>query len=237
MDISNIMDGYVDEYRGEKQVFRKDIVSVKFHPTVVEVRTAAFSNCRRLTKIVLNEGLMKIGNKAFDACISLQSIVLPSALIEIGDFAFQYCLNLREVVILGERIQVGKCPFNGCDALERIEYPILSARLENIIQTSHYPEVENNIDEIRGVIEREDSELYVYDAAMHDTDDWNTIKASLDQIVSWIRYYEIKEATSLFELALWKARIDQVDDSNPINREACQMEVPGPIKETILQYL
>lgn len=189
MDIGNIMNGYVEEYRGEEQVLLKDIVNVRFHPSVVEVRTAAFSNCRRLKKIVLNEGLKKIGNKAFEACLSLQSITLPSTLTEIGDFAFQYCLNLREVVILGERIQVGKCPFNGCDALERIEYPILSARLENIIRTRHWQEVENNIDEIRGVIEREDSELYVFDAAMHDTDDWNTIKASLDQIVSWIRYY------------------------------------------------
>ena len=197
----------------------------------------AFSGCLLLDSITIPYTVTKIGDRAFDACISLQSITLPSSLIEIGDYAFGYCVNLREVVILGERIQIGKCPFNCCGDLERIKYPILSARLENIIRTRHWPEVENNIDAIRGIMERRGSELYIPAAANHDTDDWNIIKASLDQIVSWIRYYEIKEATSLFELALWKARIDKVDDSNPINREACRMEVPGPIKETILQYL
>ena len=60
---------------------------------------------------------------------------------------------------------------------------------------------------------------------------------SLNRIIGRIRHYEIKEATTLFELALWKANIDQVDDTNPANREACRIEVPGPVRVTILQYL
>jgi len=59
----------------------------------------------------------------------------------------------------------------------------------------------------------------------------------LDEIVSLIVYYEMKEATTLFELALWKARIDQTDMSNPADRTASRIEVPGPVKDTILQYL
>ena len=46
----------------------------------------------------------------------------------------------------------------------------------------------------------------------------------------------MKEATTLFELALWKARIDQADDANG-NRNAHRIEVPGPVKDAILQYL
>ena len=42
----------------------------------------------------------------------------------------------------------------------------------------------------------------------------------------------------LFELALWKAKIDQVDDVDEItSRDAYRIEVPGPVKDTILQYL
>jgi len=52
-----------------------------------------------------------------------------------------------------------------------------------------------------------------------------------------IVYYEMKEAATLFELALWKARIDQADMSNPADRMASRIEVPGPVKGTILQYL
>ena len=66
---------------------------------------------------------------------------------------------------------------------------------------------------------------------------WNAVKQSLVQIVRWIRYYEVKETTTLFVLALWKAKIDQVDDIDHTNREACRIEVPGPVRVTILQYL
>ena len=46
---------------------------------------------------------------------------------------------------------------------------------------------------------------------------------------------KLKEATSLFELALWKCKIDQTGAD--VDREACRVEVPGPVKDTIIQYL
>ena len=96
----------------------------------------------------------------------------------------------------------------------------------------------NEIDAIRGdMIVRRGSELFIQGAVLRGGSNWNTIKASLDQIISWIRFYEIKEETTLFELALWKTRLDQADEATDINREAYRIEVPGPVKETILQYL
>ena len=62
-------------------------------------------------------------------------------------------------------------------------------------------------------------------------------KEKLAKIKGLIRYYEIKEATVIFELALWKVKMGQVEEANNINREACRIEVPGPVKNTILQYL
>ena len=52
-----------------------------------------------------------------------------------------------------------------------------------------------------------------------------------------ISYYEIKEATSILELALWKFKLGQVDEANPIPRKKCCMDVPGPVKDIILTYL
>ena len=60
-------------------------------------------------------------------------------------------------------------------------------------------------------------------------------KEKLAKVEGLITYYEIKEATS-FELALWKVRLGQVEDANG-NRNAHRVEVPGPVKDTILQYL
>lgn len=63
------------------------------------------------------------------------------------------------------------------------------------------------------------------------------IKEDLDKIVRLIAYYEIKEATSTFELALWKLRLDQVGNASAGNRKHFHMDVPGPVKDAILQYL
>ena len=67
---------------------------------------------------------------------------------------------------------------------------------------------------------------------------WNRVRESLAKIVRLISYYEIKERTSIFELALWKFKLDQVvDRANPIQRKKCRIDVPGPVKDIILQYL
>ena len=63
------------------------------------------------------------------------------------------------------------------------------------------------------------------------------MRSSLDKIVDLIVYYEMKEATIIVELALWKAKIDQTDENNPADRDVCRIEVPGPVKDAILQYL
>ena len=65
--------------------------------------------------------------------------------------------------------------------------------------------------------------------------DWVTIKSKLDMVVDLIACYEKKEATTLLQLAFWKANMNQADD--PINREAHRIEVPGPAKGTIMQFL
>ena len=191
-------------------------------------------NCNRLREVELG-GIQKIEPSAFESCSSLQRITLPSTIIEIGNYAFQSCFNLREVGLHESIETIGRFAFKGCSALERFTFPSISTRLNNIMQSGNYPIIEAKIDEVRGVVERRGSVLFVLAAAMNRGRNWDTIKASLDQIVCWIRYHEIKEATTLFELALWKAKINQ--EEHPINREACRIEVPGPVKDVILQYL
>ena len=82
---------------------------------------------------------------------------------------------------------------------------------------------------------------------------WGSVQHRLRRIVSWIKYYELREATTLFELAFWKAKmdqqveeddsrdrkkakIDQVGDTNH-DRGSFRVDVPGPVKDAILQYL
>ena len=278
---------YVFEYKGNGQKAPRDVVNVRFHPSVIEVDDDAFLGCEKLETVTFNKGLKKIGDRSFTICTSLGSITLPSTLIdihtgafygcsglkdvvlneglkqiaqggfykctslervtfpstfeEIGKYAFSGCSNLREI-LLNEGLQkIGKGAFRNCPSLERFKLHSISTRLYNIIQTRHYPSVEAKIDEFCGcgvAVERRGSELFVTVAVMTIDGNWNKIRARLDQIVDWIRYYEVKEVTTLFELALWKAKIDQLgEDDDATSREACRIDVPGPVKDTILQYL
>jgi len=221
------------------------LLSITLPSTLTDTGITVFAHCINLKQVLLKEGLQTINLCAFYECESLERISLPSTLDEIGYFAFRGCTNLRVVEFHGIVQKIGEDAFTRCQSLEKFTTPSLSSRLENIIQTGHWSEVEDKIDEIRGLVQRRGSEIFISAADMSlatstlatSDNNWDTIKASLDQITSWIRYYEIKEATTTLELALWKFKINQADDADDINRGACCIDVPGPVKGTILQYL
>ena len=184
----------------------------------------------------MNNGLQKIGDCAFYNCASLKSIKLPATLVGIGNRAFQYCRNLREVELNGIPQYLKSEAFYNCDTLERFLFPTISYRLENIIQTSHWEELEDKLNEVRGVVQWESDKLFVSRATYYNNW-WNEIKRDLGRITRLVSYYELKEATSTFELALWKFNLDQAGASNTTNRAAYRIDVPGPVKDTMLQYL
>ena len=96
-----------------------------------------------MTEVIFNDGFQKIGYGAFDQCIPLESIALPSTLVEIGSDAFNGCNNLREVELNGVPQYIKSTAFDDCDALERFLFPTISYRLENLIQTNHWQELED----------------------------------------------------------------------------------------------
>ena len=93
------------------------------------------------------------------------------------------------------------------------------------------------MDEVRGVVERSGSVFFVSAQTMGGGRNWNRVRRDLNNITRVISRYELKEATSIFELALWKFKLGQVDEANPIPRKKCRMDVPGPVKDIILSYL
>ena len=213
--------------------------SISLPSTLTKFDKGTFMSCTNLREVTLQEGLQTIGDCAFKGCISLESITIPSTITKIGGDAFNGCSSLREVSIDWFKRDIknfiGSGAFGGCPLLERFKLSSISNRLNNIIKTEHYPIVEARIDEVRELIERRVSELFVPAAAMREGRNWKSFRRSINLIDQWITYYEIKEVTTLFELALWKAKLNQ-EEAEPINRE-CRIEVPGPVKDTILQYL
>jgi len=206
--------------------------------TVIEVEGEAFWGCATLRNLVLNEGLKKIGDGAFCECDGMEKIELPSTIDEIGACAFDRCTALRDVVLNheGPLPKIGIDAFHGCTSLESVKFPYLSIRFKSISTDLSRADVLKKIQQVHGVT-MVGSEILISGTPLKGGDDWTKCKESLDQILGLITYYELKEATSVFELALWKEKIMEKNLVNSAaNRESCCIEAPGPLKDCVLQY-
>jgi len=216
----------------------RTLQSITIPSTVEDIGVQAFDRCSDLRDVMLNEGLVKIRYKAFANCRSMQSIVLPSTVKDIDYHAFGDCTSLREVVIHNEDVRIGSKVFGGCSSLERFKFPSLSTRLNNIIQAGQR-DIEAKMDDIPAV-EWRGGELVIPSVSRQIETEWAVFddvidldREKLSKVEGLIAYYERKEATAIFELALWKANIKQ----DTTDREARRVEVPGPVKDVIMQYL
>ena len=216
--------------------------SIIIPSTVNVIDSCAFSRCTSLREVVLNDGIKRIKDDAFRDC-SLEQIIIPSTVFDIGSWAFGECENLRTVVLNNKVVQIRDSVFTNCSLLERFKLPGLYARLENIIQAGQR-NIEVKLDDIPA-IEWRGGELVIPTSRQRIEDQRggvNTLvkidEAKLNKVKGLITHYEMKEATTLFELALWKAKMYQSGGiSSPAGRVTSRIEVPGPVKDTILQYL
>lgn len=99
---------------------------------------------KKITGVIVDEGVTRIGNYAFYDCSKLQKASLPESLTAIGDEAFYGCANLSDLNVPVGIVSIGKEAFKGCknltsfpvpDALEIIEDETFSgcSKLENVI--------------------------------------------------------------------------------------------------------
>jgi hypothetical protein len=87
---------------------------------VTRIGWYAFSSCRKLTSAVISNSVTYIGNKSFQNCIYLKSIVIPDSVKGIGNSAFAYCSGLTSAVIPNSVASIGYTAFYGCYGLKQI---------------------------------------------------------------------------------------------------------------------
>ena len=217
--------------------------TISFFPsTLVEISNYAFY-MNNMRQVVFNEGLQIIEHNSFWGIKALESVTMSSTVKLIGRSAFDECENLSEVVLNIPRV-IKYNAFRNCESLDRFKF-IITSRLNAIVQTG-LTDIENKIYQIHGVGRNSGSivqwspgnEVVVDSRAMRGGENWPQIRPILDKINELVVYYELREATTIFALALWKAKIDQADKiSDVASRKAYRVEVPGPIKDSILQFL
>ena len=143
-DVTNLPEKlYIPEEYNDKSVSQIDakgfmsasITELCLPSNVKVVGANAFNDCKNLSKIYFNKGLVEIGAGAFYGCSSLAELNLPSSLTTIGDrafvgvtirrlnlpekvqtigvSAFEYCANLNSVYIGHNVSKIGENAFNG----------------------------------------------------------------------------------------------------------------------------
>jgi len=104
-------------------VFDKKISSVVIPDGIEVIGERAFEDCTFLREIIIPESVKCIERLAFSKCKYLHSINLPSRLKVIEDFVFDKCELLESIEIPSCVERIDDFAFSGCSLLKKIELP------------------------------------------------------------------------------------------------------------------
>lgn len=221
----------------------------------------AFLSCESLQVVELDDNLDTIGRSAFQECIALKCIKVKSARI-IERWTFNNCLSLTELELLNaERIEEGA--FNGCPSLRRIAIPLRNNLFLMNLETNRctlFNECHNLtkvdlVERIHKMIEalsmetwkaEMNQEIDRINQVLPDTDTNNRADAVRDLLRSVnerMNHFKaehhmlLKEGTSLLELALWKAELDEKGDSESCRQKKRISSGAVIVIENVLPFL
>ncbi len=92
--------------------------------SVEEIDDRAFYNNKKITSVVIAEGVKKIGRLAFTDASGIVKFITPDSLKSIGYGALSGCVNMTELHIGAGIEECGENAFTQCYALEKITYPL-----------------------------------------------------------------------------------------------------------------
>ena len=71
-------------------------------------------------KVIIPDGVTRIGDSAFEECNKLTSIVIPEGVTEIGEFAFNGCSVMANIIISSSVMSIRESAFSGCCGITHI---------------------------------------------------------------------------------------------------------------------
>lgn len=91
-----------------------------YQKKVVAIADGAFKSgsedsLDKIEKVIIPEGIKKIGSSAFEDCDGLKEVVFPGTLTDIGENAFRYCGSLTKATLKKGLKTIGNKAFYGCD--------------------------------------------------------------------------------------------------------------------------
>eukprot|EP00984_Skeletonema_dohrnii_P013993 scaffold5857_cov74-Skeletonema_dohrnii-CCMP3373.AAC.1 len=188
------------------------------------VEGKAFHFCCGLTEVEFGDTLETIGENSFYSCTSLRSIIIPSVR-SIEESAFSNCVQLTDLNLPEGLETIQECAFYNCIALRRIAMPLKSDMIANSVFS--FCHSLNAVDLVGGIHKTVASlhleswrnqmkdEVNIMNEVLPNTLLKTTeIREWMSSVISQLDHYKaehktiLKEATTLLELALWKANLD-----------------------------
>eukprot|EP00984_Skeletonema_dohrnii_P010260 scaffold3998_cov153-Skeletonema_dohrnii-CCMP3373.AAC.27 len=206
------------------------LIDVEFGVELETIGKSAFYQCRSLRTVTM-PCVSSIGRWAFTNCVQLADLYLPEGLETIVQSAFLNCLRLRRITIpLKDGMIGGDRVFSFCPKLTTVD---LVGEIHKTVASLHLERWRN---EMMGEINRINQVLPDTSAAEKTAVTQQWIRAvypttnadeTTEAIQQWIRsvirqidHYKtqhnelLKDATTLLELALWKAKMNEKEEDS-----------------------
>ena len=110
---------------------KSSIKKVVVEDGVTRIGSSAFYRCSALTSITIPDSVTSIGDSAFYGCHSLTSITIPDSVTSVGSDAFSYCYALESVTTGNGVTGIGSYAFSYCDALTSVTIGISVTSIGN----------------------------------------------------------------------------------------------------------
>ena len=216
--------------------------------SAIEIDELAFNQCENLADVEFGDRLETIGGGAFNECTSLTHLKLPS-IITIGTCAFDGCRALTDIELSEKLQKIERHAFHSCVCLQRIALPLKRDLFEFSCPYQKYTQFKCcynliTVDIVGGTHKTIASlhmgcwrtemiaEINQINQVLPNTryEKTNEIQRWMEMVLDKLDHYKaehyrhVKEGVSLLELALWKSKLDEKEES-------CSEEGKTKVKE------
>lgn len=109
----------VEELEVPAELVKKTKKSGETRITVTAIGDGAFREQKKLTRVVISEGITDIGDSAFSGCANLAEVIIPEGVVSIGNYAFSRC-GMTSIRLPDSVTEIGRNPFDDCFSLKEI---------------------------------------------------------------------------------------------------------------------
>lgn len=125
-----IKDGFVISNRTLVEYIGDETQILTMPWEIVNIGYSAFENNKKLTKVIIPEGVESIGGYAFKGCSKLKEVSIPDSVKVLGGSAFSHCTKLEEVKLPDQIKKIGLSTFFKCTSLKSVKLPKALTEIE-----------------------------------------------------------------------------------------------------------